>query len=207
MSRGLVLAKCQIRLTAELAYVLGWILGDGYVNKREVDAIVSLREQSLIEPVVRRELERFGTVFVVPRHGTLVIQCNCTLLSRALCSPRGARYWENVDFILRLPKYASAFIAGFWDADGGIYRESNGTVRSHLYNSRLHVLNKIADSMQTLYGIETMIYKRKKNNNSSTSKIHQRLDRFDLYVRARSNKRWARQISRFMLLPWKKPVA
>jgi len=61
--------------------------------------------------------------------------------------------------------------------------------------------------MQTPYGIETRIYKRKKNKGDPSSKIHQRLDRFDLYVRSRSNDRSGRHIARFMLLPWKKPVA
>src|SRR5580698_7240823 len=207
MDNGQPILKCQIRLTLELAYTLGWIVGDGYANKREIDAIVSLRERSLIESFVRRELERFGTVFVVPRHGVLLVRCNSTLLSRVLCSPKGIWYWENVDFVLRSRRYASAFIAGFWDADGGIYRETNGTVRTHLYNSDLLLLNKIAHAMQTLYGIETRIYKRKKNKDDPDSKIHQRLDRFDLYVRSKSNDRWGRHIARFMLLPWKKPTA
>ena len=95
MDRGQPIMKCQIRLTLELTYALGWIVGDGYANRREIDAIVSLRERSLIEPIVRRELERFGTVFVVPRNGVLLIRCNSTLLSRALCSPKGTWYWEN----------------------------------------------------------------------------------------------------------------
>jgi len=173
--------KHQIKLTRRLAYTLGWILGDGYVNKREIDAIVSLREQSLIEPLVRPGLERFGTVFVVPRNGALILRCNSTLLSRALCSPNGIKYLDNVDIILHSARYASAFIAGFWDADGGIHRETSGTVRAHLYNSRLYLLERIAVALQTLYGIETTIYKRKKNKRYSNSKIHQRLDRFDLY--------------------------
>jgi LAGLIDADG-like domain len=207
MDKGQPILKCQIRLTLELAYTLGWIVGDGYANKREIDAIVSLRERSLIESFVTRELERFGTVFVVPRSSVLLVRCNSTMLSRILCSPRGTWYWENVDFVLHSRKYASAFIAGFWDADGGIYRETNGTVRTHLYNSDLLLLNKIAHALQSLYGIETRIYKRKKNKDDPSSKIHQRLDRFDLYVRSKSNDRWGRYIARFMLLPWKKPVA
>ena len=150
MDKGQPILKCQIRLTLELAYTLGWIVGDGYANKKEIDAIVYLRERSLIESFVRRELERFGTVFVVPRHGVLLVRCNSTLLSRVLCSPKGIWYWENVDFVLRSGRYASAFIAGFWDADGGIYRETNGTVRTHLYNSDLLLLDKIAQAMLTL---------------------------------------------------------
>jgi hypothetical protein len=72
MDKGRPIMKCQIRLTLELTYTLGWILGDGYANKREIDAIVSLREQLLNEPLVRRELERFGKVFVVPRRSCQV---------------------------------------------------------------------------------------------------------------------------------------
>ncbi|MDV3278734.1 MAG: hypothetical protein LYZ69_09785 [Nitrososphaerales archaeon] len=206
IDRGQVVVKHQIRLTMKLAYTLGWILGDGYANRREVDAIVSERERSLIEPVVKRVLKRFGNVYVVPRHGVFIIRCNSTVLSRSLCSYKGARYWENIDFILQSQMYARSLIAGFWDADGGVYREANGTLRAHLYNSNLLLLDKIADAMQTMYGIEVAIYKRKDSENSSSSKIHARLDRFDLYVKARSNRLWTRHISRLMLLPWKKPV-
>lgn len=204
--KGQVIVKRQIRLTLELAYVLGWILGDGYTNKREIDAIVSARERELIEPFVKRVLERFGRVFVVPRHGAFLIRCNSTALSRVLCTDEGTRCWENIDFALSLPKFASALIAGFWDADGGIYHEANGTLRAHLYNSNLLLLDKIASAMQNLYGIESTMYKRKENKESPSSKIHARRDRFDLYVPARSNALWARYIGRYMLLPWKTPI-
>jgi hypothetical protein len=53
-------------ITLNLAYLLGWIIGDGYANRREIDAIVSLRESKLVEPLLKSLLERFCTVFVVP---------------------------------------------------------------------------------------------------------------------------------------------
>lgn len=199
-----VVVQHQVRLTRRLAYTLGLVLGDGYVNKREIDAIISAREQPLIEPIVRRELERFGHVFTITRFGTLIIRCNSTLLARALCSPNGKRYYSNIDFILHSHRYASSFITGFWDADGGKYREPNGTTRAHLYNSRPHNLEKIAVALQTLYAIETTIYKRAKNKCYASSGIHQRLDRFDLYVRAKSNKSWLHNIANLVVLPWKK---
>jgi hypothetical protein len=205
MENGMAIVKHQIRLTAELAYTLGWVLGDGYVNKREMDAIVSERERSFIEPFVKPVLGGFGSVFVVPRNGALIIRCNSTVLSRTLCSPKGTRIWPNVDFILDSSRYARCLIAGFWDADGGIYREVNGTVRAHLYNSNLFLLDRVARAMEVLYGIEVSIYKRKANDERPESKIHAHKDRFDLYVLARSNNLWKKYIARFMLIPWKKP--
>ena len=204
LEAGQVIAKHQVRLTVKLAYMLGWILGDGYANRREIDAIVSERERSLIEPFVREIMKHFGSIYVVPRHGAYLIRCNSTVLSRLLCSPSGTRHWKNVDFVLRSPKYAAAFIAGFCDADGGVYYEADGTPRIHMYNSNLLLLERIANTLHKVYGIGVTIYKRKENSYSPGSAIHQRFDRFDLYIQAGSNRLWARQIARSTILPWKK---
>jgi hypothetical protein len=205
ISRGQVIVRYQVRLTLKLAYLLGWIIGDGYANRREIDAIVSLRESKLVEPSFKLLLECFGRVFVVPRHGAHIIRCNSTVLARVLCTASGQRYWKNVDFILQSPKFAAMFIAGFWDADGGVFHEANGAFRAHLYNSRLALLEKIALALNRHFGIEVTVYKRKPNTSLVDTKIHARSDRFDLYVPARSNHLWAKHIGRHMLLPWKRP--
>jgi hypothetical protein len=204
--KGKVIVRHQVRLTGDLACSLGWIVGDGYTNGREIDAIVSLREKDIIEPVVRPVLERFGRVFLVPRNGAILIRCNWTLLARVLCLPSGVRYWTDVDIALNSPTYARFFIAGFWDADGGIYRESNGTIRVHLYNSNLSLLDGVAESMELHYGTGASIYHRKTNEPVLGSRIHQQSDRFDLYVPARYNRLWKRYIASLMHLPWKKPI-
>jgi len=200
-----VVVRHQIRLTRKLAYLLGWIVGDGYTNRREIDAIVSLREREFIEPFVKALLARFGKVLVVARHGVHILRCLSTELARVLCTATGQRYWENVAFILASPRFAAAFIAGMWDADGGLFREANGSFRAHLYNSNLFVLEKVAAALSGHFGIEVTLYKRKTNESSLNSKIHDRSDRFDLYVPSEGNGRWARYIGKHMLLPWKKP--
>lgn len=200
-----VVVRHQIRLTRKLAYLLGWIVGDGYSNRREIDAIVSLRERKPIEPPVKALLARFGTILVVPRNGALIIRCLSTELARVLCTATGQRYWKNVDFILEFRRYAASFIAGFWDADGGVFREANGSFRAHLYNSNLFLLEKAADALSRHFGIEVTLYKRKTNEFPVGPKIHQQSDRFDLYVQSGGNNRWARHIGTQMLLPWKKP--
>lgn len=194
-----------MRLTRKLAYLLGWIVGDGYSNRREIDAIVSLREREWIEPFVKAMLASFGNVLVVPRNGAHIIRCLSTELARVLCTATGQRYWKNVDFILESSRFAASFIAGLWDADGGIFREANGSFRAHLYNSSLFLLEKIADALSNHFGIEVTLYKRKANEFSLDSKIHEQSDRFDLYVQSEGNKRWAQFIGKHMLLPWKRP--
>jgi LAGLIDADG DNA endonuclease family protein len=203
--KGQVIVRHQIRLTKKLAYLLGWIVGDGYSNRREIDAIVSLRECRLIEPFAKGLLSRFGKILVVPRNGTHIIRCSSTKLARVLCTATGQRHWKNVDFILESPSFAAAFIAGLWDADGGIFRESSGAFRAHLYSSNLLLLERIADALSKQFRIEVTIYKRKTNEFSPDSKIHEQSDRFDLYVQAEGNNRWAKYIGRLMLLPWKMP--
>lgn len=196
--------KRQIRLTMEFAYLLGWTLGDGYTNKREMDAIISLRERKYVELFLKHELREYGRLLVVTRHGTHIVRCLSTRLARVLCTPGGRRFWRNVDFVLRFPKYAAALMAGFWDADGGVFHDTNGAFRVHLYNSNRGLLERIAKALTTHFGIETAIYKRKRTH-SPNSNIHQKKARLDLYVWANSNELWARNISTFMKLPWKKP--
>lgn len=200
-----IVIRHQVRLTTKLAYLLGWIVGDGYSNTREIDAIVSLRERKYIEPFVKGLLSRFGQILVVTRNGARIIRCSSTKLARVLCKDSGQRNWKNVDFILEFPRVAAAFVAGLWDADGGLFREANGAFRAHLYSSNLILLEKIADAVSKHFGIEVTLYKRKTNESSPNSKIHEQSDRFDLYVQAEGNHRWARHIGRHMLLPWKRP--
>jgi hypothetical protein len=127
------------------------------------------------------------------------------VLARVLCTATGQRYWTNVDFILQSRRFAPVFVAGFWDADGGVFHESKGVFRAHLYNSRLVLLEKIAHALNEHLGIEVTVYKRKPNRSLVEAKIHARSDRFDLYVPARSNHPWAKHIGRHMLLPCKRP--
>lgn len=202
---GRVVVRHQIRLTRKLAYLLGWIVGDGYSNRREIDAIVSLRERRWIEPFVMDMLSRFGNVLVVLRNGAHIIRCLSTKLARVLCTADGQRYWKNIDFILGFPTFAAAFIAGFWDADGGVFREVNGASRAHLYNSNLVLLEKVADALSKHFRIEVTLYKRKTNESLPNSRIHEQQDSFNLYVQSKGNDHWAQQIGKHMRLPWKKP--
>jgi hypothetical protein len=133
-------------------------VGDGYSNRREIDAIVSLRELRFVEPFAKAQLTSFGTILVVPRHGTHIIRCLSTRLARVLCAPSGRRYWKNIDFILRRPRFAAQFIAGLWDADGGTFHESNGAFRAHLYNSNLILLKKVASTLSKQLGIAVALY-------------------------------------------------
>lgn len=114
------------------------------------------------------------------------------------------RYWKNVDFILESPKFAAAFIAGFWDADGDVFHEPNGAFRARLYNSNLSLLKKIANAMAKHFRIEVRLYKRKTVTLPQDS-IRARSVRYDLYVKAGANSLWAKYIGRHMRLPWKKP--
>jgi hypothetical protein len=200
-----IVARHQIRLTLRLAYLLGWIIGDGYVNRREIDAIVSLRECEILEPPFKRLLMRFGSVFVVPRHGTHIIRCNSTKLARVFCTAEGDRYWRNIDFILSSPRFAAAFLAGLWDADGGIFHEANGAFRAHLYSSNVRLVERVVRALMNLFGIEATVYKRRTSTLPSNSRILARSDRFDLYIPARSNNLWAQHIGKNMILPWKRP--
>ncbi|HUY85947.1 MAG TPA: hypothetical protein VMU77_02440 [Acidimicrobiales bacterium] len=74
-----------------------------------------------------------------------------------------------------LPAFGTRMAASF---------EANGSFRAHLYNSNLFLLEKVADALSRHFGIEVTLYKRKANEFSLDSKIHQQADRFDLYVQS-----------------------
>jgi hypothetical protein len=183
---GQPVKKFQVRLDRKLSYALGWVLGDGYVNTREIDAIVSSRERDIMEPFLRSVLERFGKVFVVGRHGVYIIRCNSTVLSRVLCSSDGERYRDNIETILDSRIYAAYLIAGFWDADGGCYVDKTHNARAHLWNSNLVLLDKVAEVLENSYGIQTTIYKRSEYDSAPFTGIRRKSEHFDLYVHAKS---------------------
>lgn len=200
--KGQPVLRVQIRLDRRIAYLVGWLLGDGSVNGREAIAILSSQERKIVEPHIRPVMERFGSVFVVRRFGCFLLRCTSSILARLLSDFQGRRSFDNVNRILCTKAYAGYLVAGLWDADGSVYTERSGK-RIHLYNSNLDLLDKVAEALEQLYKISSTIYKRKEYAETS-SNIRGRRDRFDLYVRAESNEKWLNFIGRHMIIPWKK---
>jgi hypothetical protein len=104
---GRVVIRHQVRLNTKLAYSLGWIVGDGHANRREIDAIVSVRERKLIEPSVKAVLERFGKVLIVPRSGVHIIRCSSTKTCETPLLVHWTKVLEERGVHTRVPKIRS----------------------------------------------------------------------------------------------------
>lgn len=146
----------DIELSYDLGFLVGWIIGDGYVQE---DAINLYFNEETEKYVVQRIVEylkkefkytpniyfRKGKIWVRIREKEIV-----NLLRELL---RGEKLPEIV--YMGNPKFIKGFLSGLFSADG--YIDSDGAVR--LTSSDLEILKEV-QKLLLLFGILSKIYSR-----------------------------------------------
>lgn len=155
----------SIDLDEDIAFALGWLFGDGTLNKHYVAWFFSKRDRAA-EERVRRGIAKLGGnplshtyVLGESEHkvqytaGTRVYKNVVSILGGIIDSGRERMFPDNV---MRLsPRALAAFLRGLFTADG--YVDNDKSVR--LTSSSLELLKQV-QVLLTLFGIYSMIYER-----------------------------------------------
>ncbi len=123
--------KLPEKVTIELAEVLGYCLGDGWVRKKELGFVVAEPEKDILQPLVQKCRALFG---VTPHVTTRTLEGRTVPLHYASLSSSDVA--QNLLFLRekRVPniilqsgnKVAAAFLKWLFEADGTVFNNGRG---------------------------------------------------------------------------------
>ena len=149
----------NIEITPYLAYLIGFTLGDGNVQKYMVEVFNKDRAlREFIYPIIKS----YGTVMEEERpNGLWRLRLSSIKIADLIRDKNGNRE-DTIDYILRDNNLARQFIAAFWDAEGTVRKQYNHT-HIYLYNTNKQLLDKIGEFL-TNKGIKFTWHSRFDNN-------------------------------------------
>jgi len=141
-----------VEITPELAYVIGFALGDGSIQKYCVEVFNKDKE---LEKPLSDILKKFGTVTESKRDdGLWKLRLSSKRIAHLIKDENGIRK-DTIEHIFNNEKLAKKFIAAFWDAEGSVLKHKNRFF-VYLYNSDKWLVDKIRDFLK-LKKIESSI--------------------------------------------------
>lgn len=138
-----------IKITPELAYAIGFTLGDGSVQKWAVE--VFNKDESL-RKVLLDYLEPYGSITQEERqNGLWRLRLSNGKIANLIKNEKGIRQ-DTLDYIFNNEELTRRFIAAFWDAEGSVLRQIKGNSRYYhiyLYNSNKYLIGKICSFLNS----------------------------------------------------------
>lgn len=131
-----------INTTPELAYLIGFVLGDGSIQKFMVEAFN--RDRKLREHLLEI-MKPYGSVTETERDdGLWKLRLSSVKLANLIKDETRIRQ-DTLDYIFDDEELAKKFVAAFWDAEGSIGKRKN--LKNYfdviLYNTNTSILSQI----------------------------------------------------------------
>ncbi|MEM4263977.1 MAG: LAGLIDADG family homing endonuclease, partial [Candidatus Woesearchaeota archaeon] len=145
-----------VKITPELAYIIGFSLGDGNIQKYAVEMF---NKDNKLKMQLFQLLKPYGTVAKIIRtDGLWKLRLSSIRIANIIKSNNCIRK-DTLDYIFTNTKLAKQFIAAFWDAEGTV-RKQNNYFHIYLYNSNYNIMGRICDFLK-LNKIQFSILERK----------------------------------------------
>ncbi len=130
-----------INVTPELAYIIGFTLGDGTVQKYMVEVFNKDRK---LRGHLLEYLKPYGSIIEDERpNGLWRLRLSSVKIANLIKDEKGIRQ-DTLDYIFNDEELVKQFVAAFWDAEGTVRRQGN-SYHIYLYNSNKDILNKIKE--------------------------------------------------------------
>lgn len=150
MRRGEIAQKVStIKVTPELAYLIGFTLGDGSVQKFMVEVFNKDRR---LRQVLFDYLKPYGSITEEERsNGLWRLRLSSVRIANLIKDKNGIRK-DTMDYIFNNDLLARQFIAAFWDAEGSVLRQIKSNVlyyHIYLYNSNRYLIDKVCSFLKS----------------------------------------------------------
>jgi hypothetical protein len=134
-----------IKITPELAYVIGFTLGDGSVQKYQLEVFNKDRK---LKGILYKYLEPYGTITTEERsNGLWRLRLSNGAIASLIKDEDGIRK-DTIKYIFKNDNLAKQFIAAFWDAEGSVLKQRN-YCHLYVYNSNKYLIDKICEYLQS----------------------------------------------------------
>ncbi|MFH1209316.1 MAG: LAGLIDADG family homing endonuclease [archaeon] len=137
----------SIKITPELAYLIGFTLGDGTVQKYMVEVF---NKDKRLKEVLFNIIKQYGSIIEEERkNGLWRLRLSSVKLANLIKIDKKIRK-DTIDYIFRKDELANRFIAAFWDAEGTVIKRKNTTKYFDiiLSNSNEYILLKIVSYLK-----------------------------------------------------------
>ncbi len=138
-----------IKLDENLAYLVGFCLGDGAVQKFMVEVF---NKDKGMKEFLKATMKRYGKVQDVTRKDGLWKLRLSSVKIASLIKQNKKMVQETIEYIISDTALAQSFLAGLWDAEGSVLKQRN-YFHVYLYNSNKELLDVISDYLNR-YGIK-----------------------------------------------------
>lgn len=142
---GLTYIAATIKMTPELAYLIGFVLGDGSVQQYMIEAFNKDRN---LREVIFKYMKPYGTITKEERpNGLWRLRLSNGRIANLIKDKNGIRE-DTLDYIFSNDELAGNFIAAFWDAEGSVLPRKYGYC-VYLYNSNSFLLDRIYNYLKS----------------------------------------------------------
>jgi len=154
---GSVRKIVMVKITPELAYAVGFALGDGSIQQYQVEVF---NKDKHLKTCLFNILKQYGHITEEEReNGLWRLRLSSVKIASLIKDKKGIRQ-DTLDYIFRNDKLAKKFIAGFWDAEGTVlYQKEKKYYNLYLYNSNHYLMDRIEGFFKR-GGIKFSIHKR-----------------------------------------------
>ena|SRR3989344_38696 len=164
----------MVEVTPELAYLIGFTLGDGSVQKFMIEVF---NKDKILKEILYKILKPYGTITEEERdYGLWRLRLSSVKIANLIKEDNKLRK-DTIDYIFSNDKLARKFIAAFWDAEGSVWYTHLKPNYYHIYlfNSDRYLLGKIKDFLENKgikfsLSIKNPIYRKTKDGRIIKSK-------------------------------------
>lgn len=148
--------KYIVEMTPDLAYLIGFCLGDGSIQKYTVEVF---NKDTELREYLYSILKNYGPIGDrgVRDYGLWVLRLNSVRITNLIKNGKEINK-KTIDYIFNRRTLARSFVAAFWDAEGRVAPQSKHFA-IYLYNTNKYLIDKVGEFL-TNQKIEYSIHSR-----------------------------------------------
>lgn len=185
-----------IRITPELAYTIGFALGDGAIQDWMVEVF---NKDPNLKKVLFEYLKPYGSITQDERpDGLWRLRLSNGPIAKLIKLNKKIRE-DTIEYIFTNKELAKMFVAAFWDAEGTARKQGN-YYHLYLYNTNRYLIDTICNFL-TERGINFSIHSRKSRDKpayNGSRIIHSKKILHRIAIPKSSYKIWLNEIGRYL---------